>query len=873
MAYTLQILHASDLEGGVDAIQNAPNFAAIVDFLEDEFANSITLSAGDNYIPGPFFNAAGDRPTFRDSGLFNDFYNELFGVDTYDGLREGNGRVDISIMNAIGFDASAIGNHEFDAGSDAFESIIEEDFRDPAGPASDRWVGSQFPYLSANLDFANDGDLGNLFTGEILPSTDFATGPDESTAGNSSVPKIAPATTIEEGGELIGVVGATTQLIEQISSPGGTTENSGGANDMAALAEVLQPVIDQLVDSGINKIVLVSHLQQIALEKELAGLLSGIDVIIAGGSDTLQADATDVLRPGDVADEGYPFTTTNADGDPTVIVSTAGEYSYVGRLVVEFDDNGVVIPGSIDEAVSGAFATLDEVVEALYGTDDPFTEGSKGEQVQTLVDAVNGVVIAQDGNIFGNTEVFIDGRRESVRTQETNLGNLTADANLAIAREFDPTVQVSLKNGGGIRSLIGEIAPDGTLLPTQDNPLSGKEEGEVSQLDIDNALRFNNGLTLLTVTAEELKLLLEHAVAGTAPGSTPGQFPQVGGLLFSFDPNGQAIEFDGEANVVTEGTRIQSLALVGENGETEVLVEDGELVVDADLPIRMVTLDFLFGIFSSSNFIGGDGYPFPAFAQEGSVVQLKNELTEEGDATFSQPGGEQDALAEYLLANFSGDSVFDAAETAIADDLRIQNLSERGDIVSDITHYGTDIADTLVGDEESDLIYANGGNDIAAGGLGDDAIFGGDGDDILRGDRNSRRTQDKEAGGDDIIFGGAGNDRIGGKAGNDTLYGDEGDDTIWGDDGDDLIFGGLGNDTLIGDNFSRGAGTDTFVVAEGEGTDTILDFEVGIDFIGLAGGLTQAQLSFEGNAIKLGNETLAILEGVADASVVDFTIV
>ena len=124
-----------------------------------------------------------------------------------------------------------------------------------------------------------------------------------------------------------------------------------------------------------------------------------------------------------------------------------------------------------------------------------------------------------------------------------------------------------------------------------------------------------------------------------------------------------------------------------------------------------------------------------------------------------------------------------------------------------------------------------------------------------------------------VFSGGAGNDRIGGKGGNDTLLGDEGDDQIWGDDGDDLLRGGLGNDTLTGDDNSGGAGADTFVLAAGEGTDTITDFEVGTDFIGLADGLTADQLSFSGNAIQLGDETLAVLTGVADASVVDFTLV
>ncbi|MEL6892087.1 MAG: endonuclease/exonuclease/phosphatase family protein, partial [Actinomycetota bacterium] len=390
--FTLQVLHASDLEGGVDALDRAPNFAAIVDGLEESNVadGSITVSAGDNYIPGPFFSAAGDRAVFRDGGVFNDVYNELFGTTEYAGLREGGGRVDVSIMNVIGFDASAVGNHEFDLGSDAFESIIEEDFRGD-GLGDDRWVGAQFPYLSANFDFSADGDLGNLFTSDLLPNTAFATGPDQSAAGAADTPKIAPATLVDAGGETIGVVGATTPLLQTISSPGLTTAIGPTTNDMPALAAVLQPSIDAILAADVDKVVLVSHLQQFALEQELIGLLSGVDIVIAGGSDTLLADDDDVLRDGDVAALPYPFVGTNADGDPAVVVSTDGEYSYVGRLVVTFED-GVIDDDAIDPVVNGPIASTDENVSSIaaeLGT-GLFDEGTKGSLVQQLVDAARG---------------------------------------------------------------------------------------------------------------------------------------------------------------------------------------------------------------------------------------------------------------------------------------------------------------------------------------------------------------------------------------------------------------------------------------------------------------------------------------------------
>lgn len=866
--FTLQILHASDLEGGVDAIGRAPNFAALTDFFEDEFENTVILSAGDNYLAGPFFNAAGDRTAFRDSGLFNDLYNDLFGLpadldgdaidDFYAGLREGGGRVDISIMNLIGFDASAVGNHEFDLGSDTFESIIEPDFRDP-GLGDDRSVGALFPYLSANLDFSGDADLSDVFTNDILVNTAFRTGPEESLAGTTT-PKIAPSTIIEEGGEQIGVIGATTQLLESISSPTGTTVIGPQANDMAALAEVLQPEVDRLRNLGINKIILVSHLQQIALEQELAGLLDGVDVIIAGGSDTLLADSTDVLRPGDVAAGDYPFETTDASGNPVLVVSTDGEYSYLGRLVLEFDADGNIITDSIDPAVSGAYATTDEVVNTVYGTTDigdAIASSDKATNVQQLTDAVSDVVATQDGNVFGLSEVFIDGRRESVRTEETNLGNLTADANLAAAKTFDDTVVVSLKNGGGIRAPIGEIDANGNELPPQANPVSGKAEGEISQLDIDNSLRFNNSLTLLTLTADQLLEVIEHSVAATADGATPGQFPQVAGVQFSFDPDAPV------------GDRVQSLAITDENGnDIDVVVQNGEIVGDASRTFRIVTLNFLAD--------GGDGYPFPT-GPDANRIDLPDVLTDPGVATFADPGTEQDALAEYLAANFPADAdpttpAFAASETDPAEDTRIQNLDFRDDMVIDIDMV-MPIFNEIVGTSRRDILRGTAEADDIKGLKGRDILFGRGGDDQMAGNR-----------GRDRLLGNAGDDTLMGGRGKDTLYGGANNDLLTGGPGADKLFGGAGDDTLVGgqgaDWLSGGSGADWFVLEIGQGLDTVLDFDVDLDTLGLAGGLTLGQLSAttdDGDTrISLidSEQTLMILRGVtvdlADLSIQDY---
>lgn len=127
------------------------------------------------FIPGPFFNAAGD-PSLRE--VLQTFYEELFDLDpgVLSDIREGVGRVDISIMNAIGFDASALGNHEFDLGTNTLADIIGTDIRDSDddGELDEvRWLGTQFPYLSANLDCSEDGNLSALFTEDLPGGGDF----------------------------------------------------------------------------------------------------------------------------------------------------------------------------------------------------------------------------------------------------------------------------------------------------------------------------------------------------------------------------------------------------------------------------------------------------------------------------------------------------------------------------------------------------------------------------------------------------------------------------------------------------------------------------------------------------------------------------
>ncbi|QOV24561.1 5'-nucleotidase C-terminal domain-containing protein [Anabaenopsis elenkinii CCIBt3563] len=890
--FTLQLFHFADQEAGASAFTDIPRFSAVLNALKAEdldndgipgFPNTLVLSSGDAYIPGLFFNAS---------------------QTVYDGV----GRGDILIQNALGVQAIAFGNHEFDLGTSIVRDLI-------VGDLAAGFPGTAFPYLSSNLDFSTDSNLADLVVADAqapLPNS------------------IAASVVIDVNGERIGVVGATTPTLPIISSPGNVTvkpQPFGGdptSAQLDALAAEIQADVDVLLAANpdINKVVLLAHMQQLAIEQELATRLRHVDIIVAGGSNTRLVDETDRLRAGDAAQGPYPIFTTDADGLPVAIVNTDGNYKYVGRLVIDFDANGVIIPESYNPAISGAFAT------DAQGVSDLGAEGLVDPQIQAIVDTLRNVVVQQESNVFGISTVYLNGDRNSVRRQETNLGNLTADANLAIAREFDPEVVISLKNGGGIRDSIGRVVvPTGSTgqfetLPneavTDANGNIVKPEGGISENDIVNSLRFNNGLTLVTVTATELLALAEHAIASTTldDSATPGRFPQVAGFSFSFDPSRQP------------GNRVLSLAIEDETGkDLDVVVRGGEIFGDPNRTFRMVTLNFLAG--------GGDGYPFPQ-GESANRVDLAQTIDapRTGNATFAPDGTEQDTLAEYLFRNFLT-TPFSQADTPRELDTRLQNLAFRADTVIDPVIEivsilsGSPTADdlTLTSTQSGITVFTGDGDDqvdgsqavssAIYGGTGNDTILvgsdgyasGGDGDDtliigaqgpargsVLDGGRGNDTLMVVEASGANILLGGADHDSLqvaegrgqmlfGGSGrdvlrsspdGHNRLYGGSGDDQLFSTVGDRL-FGGDGNDSLYagqgGNNLLwGGAGADNFWLVVGgslpNAPNVVKDFQLGIDRIGM-GGITANQVSlFSQNSntlIQIGGTNVALIEGVNSA--------
>jgi hypothetical protein len=142
---------------------------------------------------------------------------------------------------------------------------------------------------------------------------------------------------------------------------------------------------------------------------------------------------------------------------------------------------------------------------------------------------------------------------------------------------------------------------------------------------------------------------------------------------------------------------------------------------------------------------------------------------------------------------------------------------------------------------DSDLIVGSVSHELILGDDGSDTLMGGEGDDSLIAGKNY-----------DLLYGNPGDDILEGEQGQDTLYGGQGNDLLRGQEGDDYLSGDLGIDTLVG-----GEGADVFILRQDTGVtdltqaDIITDFEV-IDRIGLAEGLSLANLNLETN----GNDTI-----------------
>jgi 2',3'-cyclic-nucleotide 2'-phosphodiesterase (5'-nucleotidase family) len=350
-------MHTNDQHANLD---NAAKKIAAIKDIRAAKPNALLVDAGDVFSGTLYFNE-------------------------YEGL------ADLHFMNLAGYDAMTFGNHEFDAGTATLANFVK---------------GTNFPLVSANVNFANDANLKSRFN-------DYVTSNGVGGQIYNGVIKVV-------NGEKIGIFGLTTAETPTISSPG------AGVVFENYIAEA-QKSVDAFKAAGVNKIVALSHLgYNDSLDwdndLELAKQVEGIDVIV-GGHTHVKLDGPVIETTGE---------------EPTVIVQASEYNKFLGDLDVTFDATGKVIPAE----------TVGKLIDVnAYPKEDAVAKQILNTKYKPAIDAMKATVV-------GTTANPLVGGNPAARTGETNLGNFIADGMLAKAKTINSQTVIALQNGGGVRETL-----------------------------------------------------------------------------------------------------------------------------------------------------------------------------------------------------------------------------------------------------------------------------------------------------------------------------------------------------------------------------------------------------------------------------------
>lgn len=459
------------------------------------------------------------RAEHEDAMLFHG--GDVFSGTLY--FNEFQGKAALDLLNMMDIDAMAFGNHEFDLGDQENGHASLSEFVSEAN----------FPMLGSNIDFSGDSFMSGLVSDDSPVSIE---GDLDGDIYNSIIKEV--------DGEEIGIFGLTTEDTKDIGSPEDVT--------FSDFKESAEQAIDELENAGVNKIIAVNHIgydsdPSVGNDLRLASEVDGIDVIVGGHSHT-------ALQEPVLVEEDENGDTK----DPTVIVQ-AGEYSeHLGTLDVIFDEEGII------EEYSGKLLDVDD-----YAADDE-AEEVLSKYKEEVDETKNEEIGAEAEKDIPNPRKDDTGN-DSVRANETELGNLVTDAMLAKAQEKFPETAIAFQNGGGIRAPI--------------------DAGPITVGDVINVLPFGNDPVISEVTGSEIEEILEHSVRDV-PEETG--FLQVSGMKFTFDST-------------------------KEPGERVV-----DIFVEKDDALTPVESDETY-VVTTNNFIGQGGSDYETFAKaydEGRVKDI-----------------------------------------------------------------------------------------------------------------------------------------------------------------------------------------------------------------------------------------------------------
>ncbi|MBF1362027.1 MAG: bifunctional metallophosphatase/5'-nucleotidase [Megasphaera micronuciformis] len=281
-------------------------------------------------------------------------------------------------------------------------------------------------------------------------------------------------TILKRGDIKIGVFGLTTPSTVTTSNPlsvRGLTFLS-----QEDLYKAAQREVDALKKDGVDLVVAVGHLGS---KPDVAGDRSD--------------DVLEHVKGIDIFIDGHDHTVKNRYVNGVLLAETGAHLENIG--VILYKDG----KWQEDLYPYGRFTKEDPAVKKIV------------DKAQTAIDKKLSTVV-------GNTTVELNGARDpGVRTEETNLGDLIADAFLWQAQQAVAlkgiTIDGAIQNGGTIRSSI--------------------DAGKITENDVLRVMPYHNYLQYVTLKGSVLLEVLEAATC-TTPQAI-GAFPQVAGITYTVD--------------------------------------------------------------------------------------------------------------------------------------------------------------------------------------------------------------------------------------------------------------------------------------------------------------------------------------------------
>lgn len=360
----------------------------------------------------------------------------------------------IGAMNRVGLDFNAVGNHEFDRGWQELRRMQQggcdkHTQREPCA-VENPFPGARFAFLAANVIMP---DRGTLFPAYGIRR--FAAGDGREVA--------------------VGVIGLTLKDTPTLVTPSGV-EGLTFEDEAAAINRA----VAELDAQGVRAIVVAIHqglYTEVTYNDKSCGGVRGplldilrrvdskVDLVISGHTHMAYVCEFATLDP------ARPFLVTSAGYGASMLTDITVTLDPVsGDVLARSADNVVVQSAPAGEALAGFPQwTPDAEVAAYVGR---YVEAARAEAERPV------------GRVSG------DGRKGG-GTEETPLGNLIADGQLAATRSAG--AEIALMNNSGIRAA-----------------LSPQADGAVSYGDIYAVQPFGNMLITSSYTGAQLLALLEQ---------------------------------------------------------------------------------------------------------------------------------------------------------------------------------------------------------------------------------------------------------------------------------------------------------------------------------------------------------------------------